>query len=111
MIPGNPPSTGYSVQINSLRPIDLQISDNVIINATGSPFLSINGYNNTIQESGTVGTGKFTVGQNYTGGTALYSLFEDKNALNFKLTTAGLAQIKGTIPGFEDIPFEEIPVL
>lgn len=111
MLPGNPPLTGYSVQINSIRQIDLQISDNVIINATGSPFLSINGYNNTFQESGTVGTGKFTVGQNYTGGTALYSLFEDKDALNFKLTTAGLAQIKGTIPGFEDIPFEEIPVL
>ncbi len=110
LLPGNPPLIGYALSVNSLRQINLQIFNNVIINATGSPFLSINGYNNTIQQSGS-GTGKFTVGQNYTGGTALYGIFEDRDSLDFKLTTAGLAQVKSVISGFEDIPFEEIPVL
>lgn len=44
-----------------------------------------------------------------TGGTELYSLFVDKANLNFKLTTAGLNQIKQSIPNFVDIPFEQIP--
>jgi hypothetical protein len=46
---------------------------------------------------------------NYTGAT--YDIFVNKNNLNFKLTSSALANIQSIIPGFEDIPFEQIPVL
>ena len=40
-----------------------------------------------------------------------YDIFVDRNSFNFKLTPAGLTLIKQSIPNFQDIPFEQIPVL
>jgi len=59
--------------------------------------------------TGTTTESYFEEGDAYEG--VSYDIFEDKNNLNFKLTTFGLRTIIEQVPGFQDIPFEEIPVI
>lgn len=98
--------------LNSSYLMKNYINNNVVINQlnTGNPFKQFFDYNTpTICNGSELYINSFDIGAYFTGGTELYSIFEDKSNLNFKLTPTGLNQIKTSIPNFVDIPFEQIP--
>jgi hypothetical protein len=91
-------ANNYLLSFNPLYQMTNYVSDNAFINVTNNTLMIRSDSEST-----------FTVGNYYNYNN--YDIFVDKNNLNFKLTPEGLAQIKQSVPNFEDIPFEEIPVL
>lgn len=107
------PST-FMITLNPSYSMKNYISNNVVVNQLkrGYPFRLFRGASGTPVSCGSseLYMNSFDLGPNLTGGTALYSIFEDKSSLNFKLTSSGLSFIKTSLPNFIDIPFEKIPV-
>lgn len=105
--------TTLLLTLNPSYPMKNYVSNNVVVNQLngGYPFRLFRGASGTPVSCGSseVYINSFGLGANLTGGTALYSLFEDKSNLDFKLTPSGLSFIRTSIPNFVDIPFEQIP--
>lgn len=80
--------------------------NNVVIGCCGSHFEALRGISTDSNPliGGISGSDLNLVVPSFTG-------FTDKSKLNFKLTTQGLSTIRSFIPGFNNIPFEEIPQL
>jgi hypothetical protein len=87
------------LSFNTSYPMKIYITDNVFVNVDYETIVTSPTNNETILEVGD--------SLKYSS----YDIFTDKNNLNFKLTPAGLSFIKESIPSFEDIPFENIPVI
>lgn len=92
-------SNSYTLTFNPTYPMVNYVTKNVLVNVGQTTKI--------LKPSQSEST--FFTENNYTGAT--YDIFVNKNALNFKLTSSALASIQSIIPGFEDIPFEQIPVL
>jgi hypothetical protein len=92
----------YLVTFNQRYPMKNYLIDNVFVNVGANARI-------TQQQSSGLSGSTFEIGNyfNYNN----YDIFVDKNSLNFKLTERGLNLIRGDVPDFADIPFEEIPVL
>ena len=91
--------SSYLLTFNPRYPMKNYVNDNVFVNVNERTKIS----RPDISES------SFEIGNYFDYNN--YDLFVDKDSLNFKLTERGLNIIRGDVPDFADIPFEEIPVL